>query len=51
MHLASLKASMEKVVPGMRVIQKPDILKLQCTKDGTIIKIEVNGIKRGFWEV
>lgn len=47
MHLASLKASMEKVVPGMRVIHKPDILKLQCTKDGTIIKIEVNGIKRG----
>lgn len=34
-------------MPGIRVIHKQDVLKLQCTKDGTTIKIEVNGTKRG----
>ncbi|MBD5196175.1 MAG: nucleotidyl transferase AbiEii/AbiGii toxin family protein [Bacteroidales bacterium] len=46
-HLASLKTSIERAVPGMRVIHKQDVWKLQCTKDGTTIKIEVNGTKRG----
>lgn len=46
-HLATLKASIEKAVPGIRVIHRPEVWKLLCTKDGTTIKIEVNGTKRG----
>lgn len=46
-HLSALKASIEKAVPGIHVIHKTDVRKLLCTKDGTTIKIEVNGIKRG----
>lgn len=46
-HLSSLKTAIETAVPGIRVIHKPDVWKLQCTKDGTTIKIEVNGTKRG----
>ena len=47
LHLSALKTAIEKAVPGIRVIHKPDVWKLQCTKDGTTIKIEVNGTKRG----
>lgn len=46
-HLSSLKAAIEKAVPGIRVTHKPDVWKLLCVKDGTTIKIEVNGTKRG----
>lgn len=46
-HLSALKTAIEKAVPGIRVIHKPDVWKLQCSKDGTTIKIEVNGTKRG----
>jgi len=46
-HLSSLKTAIEKAVPGIRVTHKPDVWKLQCVKDGTTIKIEVNGTKRG----
>ncbi|MDE6697253.1 MAG: nucleotidyl transferase AbiEii/AbiGii toxin family protein [Muribaculaceae bacterium] len=46
-HLAALKISIERAVPGIRVIHKQDVWKLQCTKEGTTIKIEVNGTKRG----
>lgn len=46
-HLSALKIAIEKAVPGIRVIHKPDVWKLQCTKDCTTIKIEVNGTKRG----
>lgn len=46
-HLLVLKTAIEKAVPGIRVIHKPDVWKLQCTKDGTTIKLEVNGTKRG----
>lgn len=46
-HLSSLKIAIEKAVPGIRVTHKPDVWKLQCVKDGTTIKIEVNGTKRG----
>lgn len=46
-HLSALKTAIEKAVPGIRVIHKPDVWKLQCTKEGTTIKIEVNGTKRG----
>lgn len=47
LHLSALKTAIEKAVPGIHVIHKPDVWKLQCTKDGTTIKIEVNGTKRG----
>ena len=47
LHLSTLKTAIEKAVPGIRVIHKPDVWKLQCMKDGTTIKIEVNGTKRG----
>ena len=46
-HLASLKSAIEKAVPGIRVVHKQDVWKLLCTKDGTTVKIEVNGTKRG----
>ena len=46
-HLIFLKSMIEKAVQGIRIIHKPDVLKLLCTKDGTTVKIEVNGTKRG----
>ena len=46
-HLSVLKSSIEKAVPGIHVVHKTDVWKLLCTKDGTTIKIEVNGTKRG----
>lgn len=46
-HLNSLKQQIEKAIPGIRIIPKPTVLKLQCTLDGATVKIEVNGIKRG----
>lgn len=46
-HLADLKNFIEKAVPGIRVVHKEDVWKLLCIKDGTTIKIEVNGTKRG----
>jgi len=46
-HLNLLKQQIEKAIPGIRVIPKPAVLKLQCTFGGATVKIEVNGIKRG----
>ncbi len=46
-HLSELKKSIERSVPDIKVVHKPDVWKLQCSKDGTTIKIEVNGTKRG----
>lgn len=46
-YLMDIKQQIEKAVPGIRVIHKPAILKLLCTKDAAMVKIEVNGIKRG----
>ncbi len=46
-HLAILKASIEKTVPGIRIIHKKEVLKLLCCVNGTTVKIEVNGTKRG----
>lgn len=46
-NLLMLKQQIEKAVPGCKVIHKPDVWKLQCTKDGATVKIEVNGTKRG----
>ena len=46
-QLATLKNSIEKAIPGIRVVHKKDVWKLLCTNEGTTIKIEVNGTKRG----
>lgn len=46
-NLLLLKQQIERAVPGCKVIHKPDVWKLQCTKDGSTVKIEVNGTKRG----
>lgn len=46
-HLVELKRMIERSVPGIRVIHKHDVWKLQCSCDGATVKIEVNGTKRG----
>lgn len=46
-HLLTLKAYIEKSIPGIKVEHKPDVWKLLCTQNGAIVKIEVNGTKRG----
>ncbi len=46
-HLKTLKANIEKSVPGIKVVPKYDAMKLQCTLNGATVKIEVNGTKRG----
>lgn len=46
-HLKTLKANIEKSVPGIKVVPKYDVWKLQCTLNGATVKIEVNGTKRG----
>lgn len=42
-----LKASIERTLPGISVIHKEDVYKLQCSLDGAMVKIEVNATKRG----
>ena len=46
-HLIALKQLIEKAIPGIRVIHKPAIWKLLCTHGDAMVKIEVNGTKRG----
>ncbi len=46
-HLLELKQMIEKTIPGIKVVPKLDVWKLQCIKDGATVKIEVNGTKRG----
>lgn len=46
-HLAEIKQSLERSIPGIVVIHKPNVLKLLCTLADAMVKIEVNGIKRG----
>ncbi len=46
-HLTQLKQMIERTVPGIKVVHKPDVLKLQCSHEGAMVKIEVNGTKRG----
>ena len=46
-HLNDLKQQLEKAIPGIHVIHKPAVWKLLCTKDSAMVKIEVNGTKRG----
>ncbi len=42
-----MKQQIEKAIPGIRVVHKPSIWKLFCNKDDAMVKIEVNGTKRG----
>lgn len=37
-HLLNLKKLIEKSVPDIKVVHKPDLWKLMCTKDGAIVK-------------
>ncbi len=46
-HLLEVKKMIERAIPGIKVVHKPDVWKLQCTKGGVMVKIEVNGTKRG----
>lgn len=46
-HLGELKTSIERAIPGIRVVHKYEVWKLQCTYNGATVKIEVNGTKRG----
>ena len=46
-HLLTLKELIERSVPNIRVVHKPEVWKLQCTCEGATVKIEVNGTKRG----
>ena len=46
-RLLTLKGSIERSIPGIDVIHKPDVWKLLCTLDDATVKIEVNGTKRG----
>lgn len=46
-HLLALKREIERTVPGIRVVHKPDVWKLICLNEGVQVKIEVNGTKRG----
>ena len=46
-HLMELKKRIERTIPNIRVIHKPDVWKPQCTCEGATVKIEVNGTKRG----
>lgn len=47
LHLQKLKQLIEKTIPGIKVTHKPAVWKLLCVHDGSIVKIEVNGTKRG----
>ncbi len=49
-HLSELKKEIEQAVSGIKVIHKSNVCKLECFKDGTKIKLEVNGTKRGVIE-
>lgn len=46
-NLLTLKQLIEKAIPGIRITHKPTVFKLLCAKDEAIVKIEVNGTKRG----
>jgi hypothetical protein len=46
-HLLQLKKDIERVVPGIKITHKPEVLKLLCMHQGATVKVEVNNIKRG----
>lgn len=45
--LAGLKTDLLRYIPGIRIVHKTDVWKLLCTLNGSMVKIEVNGTKRG----
>lgn len=47
LHLHRLKQLIEKSIPGIKITHNPEVWKLLCVHDGSIVKIEVNGTKRG----
>lgn len=49
-NLLMLKSMIEKSIQEIKVVHKPEVLKLLCTKAGAMVKIEVNGTKRGVIE-
>jgi predicted nucleotidyltransferase component of viral defense system len=46
-RLLELKQYIEKTVHGIKVTPKLTVWKLLCARDGAMVKIEVNGTKRG----
>ena len=42
-HFEDLKGYIEKSIPGIRIVPKYNVWKLQCKLDGATVKIEVNG--------
>ena len=46
-HLNILKQRIEETIPGIRIVHRSSVWKLLCTKDDAMVKIEVNGTKRG----
>ena len=46
-RLLEVKRNMEKTIPGIVVVPKPNVWKLLCTLGDATVKIEVNGTKRG----
>lgn len=45
--LQGLKEHIERTIPGIKVMHRADVWKLQCAYQGALVKIEVNGMKRG----
>ncbi len=46
-RLLEVKKSLERTIPGIVVVPKPNVWKLLCTLGEATVKIEVNGTKRG----
>ncbi len=46
-RLLEVKKSLERTIPGIAVVPKPNVWKLLCTLGEATVKIEVNGTKRG----
>ena len=45
--LAGLRQTLLSRIPGIRIVHKQDVWKLLCTLNTAMVKIEVNGTKRG----
>lgn len=45
--LAELKTKLQRHIPNIKIIHKPNVWKLLCTLNMAMVKIEVNGTKRG----
>ena len=46
-RLLEVKRNVERTIPGIVVVPKPNVWKLLCTLGDATVKIEVNGTKRG----